>query len=532
MKQVNRKRLHECLQHFSSYVCILYIYLFIYDNQFHLQRNIKILFFTAVTAKYAVSTSVLVVLMSFAYMFWFIIVFMALSLQLASATIYRLLQNQLNSLLTRGVYTGKVKRRLDVKLDQQSSSTVMAVSKDVINKIDFNNLLQEEMFSLVVTILDRDSDKPVPMYVDIYEQGMELQPSTCYLTTSVITKRKKPNTDTKGKLYYLQIHENSIMDQAKLVFCFSEPNTEYNITIKIHSIVDDNGEEVTNDYRIKGETCSVLTFDQLIEFVAPLKGRKYHQLMETLTQLTLSGNSQKLIELTESMSKSTGMPYDFKPIVYISLGLSSLFNGDQPYEDSMMAFSHALELSTKCEYVNCCLIEGMVYIYMAQVNSHFQKHEKSYENTQKAKIKFFNVMPCHDISMVYFQEALLRLDKADFKLTAETKKKILSDIDMWAKHTKQNEDDRSLSLFSYSLTFKAEFHLNIFQPWLLQKNQTEIEVPQLTEEDLQEAKASLDAVPEEFLEKHKPSDYKVQYYFVLLEYYRLSGNTKLAHKST
>ena len=69
---------------------------------------------------------------------------MALSLQLASA---RLLQNQLNKLLTRGVHTGKLKRRLDVKLDQQSSSTIMAVSKDVINKIDFNNLLQEEIFS-------------------------------------------------------------------------------------------------------------------------------------------------------------------------------------------------------------------------------------------------------------------------------------------------------------------------------------------------------------------------------------------------
>ena len=478
--------------------------------------------------------------MLFAYsspVFWFVIAFIAVAIYLASATLYRWFQKKLN-ILTAGIHSLKLPR-LQLKILSQSSSNVMAVSKD---NISFNDISQEELFVLVITVLDRDSDKPVLLFVDIYEQGMELQPSTCYLTTSVNRKRKKPNTKTKNKLYNVRIHENSIMGQAKLIFCFSESNTEYNITIKIHSIVDDNGVEVTNDYRIKGDTCSVLTFDRqmyytapqkdlpLIELVAPLKGKRYLQFMETLTKFTVSRNSQKLIEIAESLSKSTRMPYDFIPIVYICLGLSSVFNGNQSYEDSMIAFSHALELSAKCECVNCCLIEGTVYIYMAQVNRHFKRHEKSYENTQKAKIKFFNVMPCHDTSMVYFQEALLRLDKADFKLTAETKKKVLSDIDMWANHTKKSEDYRSLSLFSYSLIFKAQFHLNIIQGWLLLKDQTEIEVPQLTEEDLREAKASLDAVPEEFLEKHKPSDYKVEYYFVLSEYYRLSGNTKLAQK--
>ena len=466
--------------------------------------------------------------------FWFVI---AVAMYLASAPLYRWFQKKLK-ILTAGIHSLKIPK-LQLKILSQSPSKVMAVSKD---DISFNDISQEELFILVITVLDRDSDRPVLLLVDIYEQGMELQPSTCYLTTSVIRNRKKPTTKTKNKSYNVRIHENSIMGKAKFAFCFSEPNTEYNITIKIHSIVDDNGVEVTNDYRIKGDTCSVLTFDRqmyytapqkdlpLIELVAPLKGRIYLRLTEILTQLTVSGNSQKLIKLAELMSKSTRIPYDFIPIVYISLGLSSLFNGDQPYEDSVMAFSHALELSAKCECVNCCMIEGTVYIYMAQVNRHFKRHEKSYENTQKAKIKFFNVMPCHDTSLVYFQEALLCLDKADFKLTAETKQKVLSDIDMWAKHTKQSEDYRSLSLFSYSLIFKAEFHLNIIQSWLVLKDQTEIEVPQLTDEDLQEAKASLDAVPEEFLEKHKPSDYKVEYYFVLSEYYRLSGNTKLAQK--
>ena len=253
--------------------------------------------------------------MLFAYsspVFWFVIAFIAVAIYLSSATLYRLFQKKLK-ILTAGIHSLKIPR-LQLKIRLQSPSKVMAVSK---NDISFNDISQEELLVLVITVLDRDSDKPVLLFVDIYEQGMELQPSTCYLTTSVIRKQKKPNTKTKNKSCNVRIHENSIMGQAKLSFCFSEPNTEYIITIKIHSIVDDNGIEVTNNYRIKGDTCSVLTFDRqmyytapqkdlpLIELVAPLKGKKYLKLMETLTQLTLSGNSQKLIEVTEKMSKST-----------------------------------------------------------------------------------------------------------------------------------------------------------------------------------------------------------------------------------
>ena len=466
---------------------------------------------------------------------------MALSLQLASATIYRFLQNQLNKLLTKGVYTGKLKRRLDVKLKHQSSLAIVAVSKDVINKIDFNNLLQEEIFSLVVTILDRDSDTPVPMCVDIYEQGMELQPSTCYLTTSVIRKRKKPYTDIKGKVYNLQIHENSIMGQAKLIFCFSEPNTEYIITIKIHSIVDDNGEEITA-YVSNSDTFSVLTLDRmiyhpapkrdlpLIELAAPLKGRKYLRLKETLTQLANSGNSQKITNLTRGISKSTQIPYDILAVVYISLGCSSMFNRDQSYEEALMAFSHALELSSKIDCINGCLVEGMVYIYMAHVNRYFSEYEKSLENTEKAKIKFFNVAPCHETGMVYFQEAMLRLDNAGFKLTAETKQKVLSDMDTWVRHFQQGKDYELLSNFSYALIVKARIHLNMILRWLEYKHESEIETPDLTEEDLQEAKSCLDAVPEEFLKRNEPSDYKVEYHYTFSEYYRLTGDYKLAKK--
>ena len=54
-----------------------------------------------------------------------------------------------------------------------------------------------------------------------------------------------------------------------------------------------------------------------------------------------------------------------------------MFQGDQSYEEALLAFSHALELSSKIDCVNGHLVEGMVYIYMVQVNRYFGEHEKS-----------------------------------------------------------------------------------------------------------------------------------------------------------
>ena len=488
----------------------------------------------------------MVALMSYAYIspvFWFVMLVMTVvvAFYLALTTLYSWCRKHQTTLLTRGMHSLKSSKRLELKLHSLFLSKI--ISEDTIKNISFNDISQEAIFILAITVLDKDSGKPLQKYVNIYEQGMEIQPSMCYLTTSVIRKREKTNTNIKGKLYYVQVHENSIMGQAKLIFCFSERNTDYNVTIKIHSIVDDNYEEITN-YRSKSNTCFILVSDQLmyrsnpehdlplIQVTAPLKGRRYLQLNETLSQLTFSGNSKKIIEFIEVMNKSNIIPLDIKALVYIFLGCSSMFQGDQSYEETLLAFSHALELSSKIECINGRLLEGMVYIYMAHVNRYFSEYEKSLENTEKAKIKFFNVVPCHDTGMVYFQEALLLLYEADFKLTAETKIKALTCLDMWAKHSQRDKDFRSISLFSYALINKALLHLNQFLQGLHYAAEivAEIDAPQLTEQDLQEAKSCLDAIPEAFHEKHEQSDYKVEYYFALSEYYRLAGDYKLAKK--
>ena len=87
----------------------------------------------------------------------------------------------------------EVPKRLAVRIDQQSLSKVMAVSKDTINNLCFDSLAEEEKFSLLVKVTEMYHDtivRPVPLFVDIHEQGMEQQPSTCYLTTTVVRKRK------------------------------------------------------------------------------------------------------------------------------------------------------------------------------------------------------------------------------------------------------------------------------------------------------------------------------------------------------
>ena len=59
------------------------------------------------------------------------------------------------------------------------------------------------------------------------------------------------------------------------------------------------------------------------------------------------------------MNKSNIIPLDIKALVYIFLGCSSMFQGDQSYEEVLMAFSHALKLSSKIDYMNGCVVERM-----------------------------------------------------------------------------------------------------------------------------------------------------------------------------
>ena len=136
--------------------------------------------------------------MSYAYsspVFWFVMVVMTVvAFYLALTTLYSWCQKHWIKPLTReGMHSLKSSRRLELKIHSISSSKIMAVnvSEDTIKNISFNDISREAIFVLAITVLDKDSGKPLQMYVDMYEQGMEIQPSTCYLTTSVNRKQKK-----------------------------------------------------------------------------------------------------------------------------------------------------------------------------------------------------------------------------------------------------------------------------------------------------------------------------------------------------
>ena len=250
----------------------------------------------------------------------------------------------------------EVPKRLAVRIDQQSSSKVMAVSKDTINNLCFDSLAEEEKFSLLVKVTGMCPDRPVPLFVGIHEQGMELQPSTCYLTTAIVRKRKRPaDTKPKGKLF-------SCMGQVKIDFCFSEPDTKYNIAFKIHSITDANGKEISG-YRCKSDTCSVLTSEPqtyhsdpvrgsglpLVKFSTPLVGKRYMLLTEKYTRFLPSGDFQTALTLTNAVTNSN-IACDIKAVAYVFEGCAFMFNGqDEPLSKAMNAFSIALRYSNQID---------------------------------------------------------------------------------------------------------------------------------------------------------------------------------------
>ena len=435
------------------------------------------------------------------------------------------------------------KNRLSIAISSLSSSKVMAVSEEIMKNPNFDNLREEEKFSFLVTIsqLETNKLKPLPfLFVDIYEHGKELQPLTCYLTVSVVRKLPKISLTIGRKIYQLRIRalENSEKCQAKIDVCFCEPTTEYNINIKIHSIVNENGEEITG--HIDGrDTCSVFTSDPQayhtapaqhltqLEFATPLKGKQYIKLCENLSKQT--ANPQTITKFARQFIERKGVPCDFKAFTYIYLGCSYQYKKGQPYEKAICAFSHARELSQKAECRNSCLLEGMVYIYTSIVNSNVGDFEEALSNKQKARSSFFSVAACNETAAVHYQEAMLLLYQAKSALTIETKEKMLLNLDMAARHSGKGNDFRSFSHVSIILTKKALIHLNLLQ--LIKEEAADLKTPELTKEDLVKAKSSLDAVPEEFLENPQSSNYKATYYFTISEYYRLAGNRREAKEN-
>ena len=218
------------------------------------------------------------------------------------------------------------------------------------------------------------------------------------------------------------------------------------------------------------------------------------------------------------MTKSTHILCDIKAYSYISLGCAYQHLENRPYHKALKAFSHARLLSQKAECRNGCLLEGMVFLYTSNVNRIFGKFEEARQNIEKARAILFYISPCNETAMVHFQDAmLLYLDQVGI-LKVETKEEVLSRLEMAVEHVRRGTDYRTISHFAINITKKALVHFNI-NPSCLEY--TEIDSPELTTEDLAKAKASLDAVPEAFLEKPEPSQYKAMYYFALFEYHRL-----------
>ena len=166
-----------------------------------------------------------------------------------------------------------------------SSLNIIAVNEDITANIIFNQLSENEKFTLFVTV----SNTPLPLNMDLYEKGRELKPLTCYLTASVIMQSSSRLT-TRKKSYNIQIQKNSGKGKAVAEFCFYQPNKEYTVSVNIHSILNERGKEIITSF-LQSDAYSIVTYTyypasvngtelSCLKSTSPLKGKKYLKFTE------------------------------------------------------------------------------------------------------------------------------------------------------------------------------------------------------------------------------------------------------------
>ena len=199
-----------------------------------------------------------------------------------------------------------------------SSLNIIAVNEDITANIIFNQLSENEKFTLFVTV----SNTPLPLNMDLYEKGRELKPLTCYLTASVIMQSSSRLT-TRKKSYNIQIQKNSGKGKAVAEFCFYQPNKEYTVSVNIHSILNERGKEIITSF-LQSDAYSIVTYTYYpasvngtelsrLKSTSPLKGKKYLKFTERFHKACISGNLQSVNDIN---NKST-IPTDFKVLANV-----------------------------------------------------------------------------------------------------------------------------------------------------------------------------------------------------------------------
>ena len=418
-----------------------------------------------------------------------------------------------------------------------SSLNIIAVNEDITANIIFNQLSENEKFRLFVTV----SNTLLPLNMDLYEKGRELKPLTCYLTASVIMQSSSRLT-TRKKSYNIQIQKNSSKGKAVVEFCFYQPNKEYTVSVRIHSILNEKGEDIITSFP-QSDAYSIVTYTYYpasingtevsrLKSTSPLKGKKYLKFTERLHKVCISGNLQSVNDIN---NEST-IPTDFKVLANVYFGTSYFLKKhfrsrrDWSHTEVMEAFLSALQFSKQPCCRNRCLLQGIVYTHISQQHRRAGNVSEAWDNIQKAKSQLFNVELSNETGVVFYQEAMIHLAEKEFTLSEEMKEKVILLLETAACHQQCKRDSRSVCNLSYTLVVKALIHLNNPFPWLEHAKPKEIHCPELKDTDIENARKSLKSVSKDSLQNSEPSRHKAAYYFALSEYYKAIGNSKLAIK--
>ena len=427
----------------------------------------------------------------------------------------------------------------------QIPSRIMAISEQVILHPDYEKLKDNEKCSLLLVICNADSDtlQAIPLCVDLYEAGMKERNSTCYLSVNVnLQSANASQNQAKQPTFHIQ--KKTILEpgQIALQFSFSQPDVLYAISFSLHSIIDSEGIQViscsfeSSTYLMYTANCLPVYQDEAPvlgsglpqhELTGPLRGSKYHQIVSTIKKKGLSGKIQLVQHFTNQFQESPNTSCDIKVVALVyAASFISLYNSSE-MSRSKELLDKALKLSVNPDCQNSKLLEGMVFTYQAQALRVEGRYKEAQFFLDKAKVAYFDAAPSYLTSSVHYQQAMIYASQCGGAMTADVKQKVAQQLALMISHGQRSEGYDLQQRTIFGLTSKAMLHLNLFYPFH-QHHQERVSPtdPKPSSEELQQAKACLDAVDKEHnkIVNMEDSIDNALYYLTLSEYYRFSDN--------
>ena len=397
----------------------------------------------------------------------------------------------------------------------------------------------DEWLSLTVSILDTSSETPVPLPCVVALQGDEhIGPTgqvVCFLSLSVDAVEDHPQrnaaaTRSPGRMYYSERSGKSkYTPNGKATFrlCFFQSDTNYIISLKIHSIYDKQGIEYVG-YTVEhymGFISAVCTVERnafkappLLKYEGPIATNKFRKLMEVYTKLFYQGRREESNVIMSKITSSDRTKLDVK--LYMSMSRAT----EKPFDpQSILQVEEFFQKSQSLDSRNGFLLQALAMMCLSQMHVLQGKTDRALDCIHHSRSLCLEIAPSHLTSCVFFNYARILINEHKGNVSPSIKRRILELLDRAIAHSYYGIGWERVMIFDTHY-HKAMFCLNGVLDFYVKPDSNYTP----TEEDISLAEQHLNTIPPDLAST--VNMYKVMYYTARSDLNKWKGNIESARK--